>query len=142
MTFRYLGRTLDQTDDDWTYVWRNTMRARLVWGILGKLLQREGEEPRALAIFYRVVVQAILLYGSEAWILLLKMERNVEWIHTGLLCQITGKRQIRDGTWETPGAEGVWEAAGTLSARTYIGIRQATVAQWVALCTLFEVCAR
>ena len=38
MTFQYLGRPLDQTDDDWLGVWRNIMRLRLVWGILGTLL--------------------------------------------------------------------------------------------------------
>ena len=30
--FRYLGRPLDQTDDDWTAVRRNIMRARSDWG--------------------------------------------------------------------------------------------------------------
>ena len=41
-TFRYLGRPLDQTDDDWPDVWRDIMGVRSVWGILGTLLQREG----------------------------------------------------------------------------------------------------
>ena len=35
----------------------------------------------------------------------------------------------------------MWETSRTQSAMIYIGIRQATVAQWVALCPLFEVCA-
>ena len=72
-TFRYLVRTLDQTDDDCPSVQRNIMRERSVWGILGKLLQREGAEPRVSAIFYRAVVQEILLYGSETWLLLAEM---------------------------------------------------------------------
>ena len=63
MTFRYLGRPLDQTYDDWLSVWRNIMRASLVWGRLGTLLRWEGSEPRVSEIFYREVVQAILLYG-------------------------------------------------------------------------------
>ena len=37
---------------------------------------------------------------------------------------------------------GVREAEGTQLARTYIGRRQATVSQWVALRPLFDVCAR
>ena len=57
---------------------------------------------------------------------------------------VTGKRakQLGDGTWEMPGAEGIREAAGTQSDRIYIEQWQTTVAQWVALRTLFEVCAR
>ena len=51
-------------------------------------------------------------------------------------------RRLRDRTWETPGAEGVREAAGTQLVRTYIGRRQATVAKWVALLPIFEVCTR
>ena len=45
-TFRYLGRTLDQMDDDWTAVQRNIMRERSVWGRLGTLILREGKEPK------------------------------------------------------------------------------------------------
>ena len=142
--FRYLGRPLDQTDDDWTDVWRNIMRTRLVWGRLGTLLRREGADPRVAEMFYRAVDQAILLYGSETWVISAAMERKVEGTHIGLLRQITGKRARRlgDGTWETPGAEEVREVAQTQSAMTYIGRRQATVAQWVALRPLFGVFAR
>ena len=51
-------------------------------------------------------------------------------------------KRLGYGTWETPGAEGVQEAAGTQSGRMYIEQRQATVAQWVALRPLSEVFAR
>ena len=36
--FQYLGQPLDQTDDDWTAMRRNTIRARSVRGRLGTLL--------------------------------------------------------------------------------------------------------
>ena len=39
-TFQYLGRPLDQTDDDWTAVRRNIMRTGSVWGRLGILLRK------------------------------------------------------------------------------------------------------
>ena len=55
-----------------------------------------------------------------------------------------GKRanQLGDGTWGIPGAEGIREAAGTQSDRIYIEQWQTTVAQWVALRPLVEVCVR
>ena len=81
-TFRYMGRYLDQTDDYWLSVWGNTMHVRSVWGRLGKLLRREGSEPKVLEIFYRLVVQTILLYGSETWVILAAREKTVEGIHT------------------------------------------------------------
>ena len=38
LTLRYLGRTLDQTDDDCPAVRQKIIRVRSVWGRLGKLL--------------------------------------------------------------------------------------------------------
>ena len=43
------------------------------------------------ASFYRAVVQAILLYGSETWVLLASMEKQIEGTHTDFLQMITGK---------------------------------------------------
>ena len=72
--------------------------------------------------FYRAVVQALLLYGSEMWVLLASMANRIEGTHTELLQIMTWKRteQLGYGTWETPGAEVIQEAAGTQLARIYI----------------------
>ena len=66
-------------------------------------------------MFYRSVVQGILLYGSETRVFSAEMEKKAEGSHTGLLRQIMEKqaRWIGDETWETPRAEVVQEAAGT-----------------------------
>ena len=80
-----MGRPLDQTDDYWPAVRRNIMRARLVCERLGTLLRREGSEPKVSASFYRVVVQAIILYGSETWVLLASMAKRVEGTHMELM---------------------------------------------------------
>ena len=72
-TFQYLVRPIDQTYDDWLAVRQNIMRARLVWGRLGKLLRREGADPRVTEMFYRAVVQEILLHGSKTWVLCAEM---------------------------------------------------------------------
>ena len=68
-TFRYLGRPLDQMDDYCPAMRRNIMQARSVWGRLETLLRREGADPKVSESFYRALVQAILLYGSETWVL-------------------------------------------------------------------------
>ena len=41
-TFKYLGRILDRSDDNWPVVLQNFGKARRVWIRLGKLLQGEG----------------------------------------------------------------------------------------------------
>ena len=72
------------------------------------------------------------------------MERMVEGTQRGVLSQIKGKqaRWNADGALVTPRSEIVREAAVIQSAMTYIGTRQVTVAQWVELWPIFEVCAR
>ena len=119
------------------------MRERPIWRRLGTLLRQEGVESRVVEMFYRAVVQEISLYGLEKWVLSAATKKKVEWEHTGFLRKITGKRaqQIVDGTWETPGAEVIWEAAETQLEMTYIGRRHATVAQWVELQPILEMCA-
>ena len=45
-----------------------------------------------LASFYRVVVQLILLYGSEMWVLSVLMANRIEGTHMEFMQMITGKR--------------------------------------------------
>ena len=40
---------------------------------------------------YRAVIQAVLLFGAETWVLLAEIELKVDGTHTGFLWQITGK---------------------------------------------------
>ena len=74
-TFGCLEINLDQTDGDCLAVRRNIMRARSVWGRLWILIRREGGDPSVAEIFYRAVVQVILLYGSDTWVLSASMEK-------------------------------------------------------------------
>ena len=76
-TFEYLGRILERSDDDCPEVLWNFGKARRVWNRMGKLLRREGAEPRVSAIFYRAVVQTVLLFGAETWVLSEEISRNL-----------------------------------------------------------------
>ena len=92
VTLKYLGRTLDQTDDDWSVVRRNITRTRSVWGRLGTIMRREGVVPNVFAVFYRAVEQAVLIFESETWELLAAMEWKFKRTHMCFLRQIMGKR--------------------------------------------------
>ena len=48
---KYLGRPLEQSDDNWPAVRQNIGRAQQVWGRLGFILRQEGADPFALAAF-------------------------------------------------------------------------------------------
>ena len=83
------------------------------------------------ASFYRAVVQAIILYRSETWVLWESMAKRIEGTHMEFLRMITGKRakKLGDGKWETPGVEGIQEASGNKPSRVYIERRKATMVQ-------------
>ena len=61
-------------------------------------------------MFYREVLQAVLLSGSEYWVLSSAMEKTVEGAHTGFLRQITGTwtQQTTVRMRVTPSAGGFW----------------------------------
>ena len=106
---------MDRSDDNYTAILRNVRKARRVWNRLGKLLLREGSEPHMSTMFRLVVVQTVVLFGEEPWVLSEAMSRKMEGVHVGFLRQITGQRvlQQEDGTWRQVTAEKVLEKAGS-----------------------------
>ena len=68
--FRYLGRIMTNTDDDWPAVAGNIRKARVTWGRLARILGREGADPKVSRNFYIAVTQQVLLFGAETWVLL------------------------------------------------------------------------
>ena len=62
-----------------------------------------------LASLYKAVVQAIILFRSETWVLSESMAKRIEGMHMEFLKMITGKRekQLEYGIWKTPGEEGI-----------------------------------
>ena len=143
--FKYLGRPLDLWEDDWPAVLRNIRKARQVWGHLGKMLQREGENPEVSTKFYRAVIKALLLlFGVETWVLPVPMARRLEVVHVGFPRQVNKlkAKSLKYDTWRNVSVDRMLQGAGTQPLHTYLDRRQATVAEWVALQTIFEVFAR
>ena len=65
--FKYLGRILDEDDDDEHASLRQLHRAKEKWGRLGAALRGQNASARTRGYFYKAIVQAILLYGFETW---------------------------------------------------------------------------
>ena len=59
--FKYLGRVLTNTDDDWPAVAGNIRKARASWGRLARILGREGADLKVTRSFYTSVTQQVLL---------------------------------------------------------------------------------
>ena len=94
--------------------------------------------------FYSSVVQEVLLFGFDLWVVPESIEISVEGMHTGFLQKIMVNRARKnpDGAWVTPAASAFLEASGMQSEATYIGSRQGVVSQWVEMRPIFEIYAR
>ena len=79
--YQYLGRLLACNDNDWPAIQTQLKKARSRWGSLSRILVREGATPRVSGMFYKAVVQAVLLYGCESWVLTDKVWKVLESFH-------------------------------------------------------------
>ena len=68
-SFKYLGRMMTVGDDHCPAVAENLVKARKSWGRLTRILSREGADKRMSGTFFRAVVQQVLLFGAETWVL-------------------------------------------------------------------------
>ena len=77
-------------------------RPGIVGGWLSQILSREGADPKVSGNFYKVVDQAVLLFGAETWVLTQRMERALDSFRSRVMRRITGKQPWRqtDGRWD------------------------------------------
>ena len=52
------------------------------------MLLREGAEPAVSTKFYRAVIQAVLLFGGDTWLLPAPMSQSLEGVYEGFLRQV------------------------------------------------------
>ena len=63
-SFKYLVRIMTSSYDDWKAVVVNLRKERNSWARLLRILGREGVNPRVSGMFFKEVVQLVLLFGS------------------------------------------------------------------------------
>ena len=115
--FRYLGRVMTNTDDDWPTVAGNLRKARVTWGRLARILGREGADPKVSRKFYTAVTQQVAR-------------------------RLKGRmpRRGRDGKWMYLPLAGATKEAGIVRAQTSVLRRQNTVAQFIAMRPILGLC--
>jgi hypothetical protein len=141
-SFCYLGRMLSEDDNDRAAVQRNLRKARARWGRIAKLLKRQGANPVVMGRFYLAVVQAVLLYGSESWVLTEREKASLRTFHHRSARHISRChiRQGTDGTWIYPASSEVLATAGLLPIDEYIARRKATIKIYVEDRPIFQRC--
>ena len=64
--FKYVGRILDDNDNDLKAIENQLTKARAVWRRIGKILKKRRADSniRIMSVFYKVILQTVLLYGA------------------------------------------------------------------------------
>ena len=140
--FWYLVKTLSSTDDDWPAVEWNLWRARGGWGWLTKILGREGSDKRTAGRFHVAVVHAVLLFGSETWVLTPWLEKSLEGFLRQAALRMAGmgpKRQ-QYGRWVYPPTGVGLAMLGLEEIRLYLSRHYNMVARYVATRHIMDLC--
>ena len=104
-------------------------------------MRREGTTPRISGNFFKAVVQQVLLFWAETWVVTPKMERALSRFLHGAARRLTGRqvRREKDWDWYYPSLEGAMKEAGLTDTRTSILKRQNTVAQYIGTQPLLDL---
>eukprot|EP00970_Alexandrium_tamarense_P009635 scaffold1928_cov109-Alexandrium_tamarense.AAC.60 len=110
-------------DNDMPAVRANLKKARKCWTMFSRLLTGENMSPRVCEMFYRAVIQLVLLFGSESWVLTDTAMRVLEGFHVR-----------SDG-------KGTQTQKEQLHRRMeYIEVRRQTIANYIVHRPIFDLC--
>jgi hypothetical protein len=141
-SFCYLGRVLAANSSDWPALYKNLKKAQAKWAMVHRPLIKTGVSPRHIGYFYKAIVQAILLYGSETWTITPRMLQILNGFHHRIARRISGLMPVRqdDDSWFYPPLEKALEIAGLYTIAEYIQQRQNTLASYVLERPILQLC--
>jgi hypothetical protein len=119
------------------------VKAQQRWAYISRILSQEGATPRISAIFYKAVVQTVLLFGSESWVLTPSMLGKLEGFHQQIARRLTGRAPVylrSEGTWQYQPMGNAMEEAGLFSMNEYITRRRNKLVDYVATRSIYTTC--
>jgi Reverse transcriptase (RNA-dependent DNA polymerase) len=140
--FKYLGRILSDNDDDMIAIEKQLMKAKMVWGRIGKIIKKKtNANPKIMSIFYKVIIQSVLLYGSESWVLTDRMQTRLNSFHHRCARYITGRHiTMKDNVWTYPDTKSTLELADLLTLEEYIEKRKSTIFGFAENLQIYKNC--
>jgi hypothetical protein len=140
--FKYLGRLLAYNNNDTQAMRGNLKKARKSWGQVSCILRAENASPKVCGVFYKAIVQAVLLFGSETWKLSPLSLKSLEGFQIRAAHRMAGKMPTKnpDRTGTYPSSRDVLKAVGLQTINYYIGVRWETIARFIIDRPLFALC--
>ena len=106
-------------------------------------MRRENAPPRVSAKFYKAIVQSVLLYGSETWVLSPAALARLEGFHIRAAYRMAQTHVPQQGLqqqWINPSLEAVLEECGTHMIEHYIDVQRETIAKYVVNHSIHAEC--
>ena len=122
-SFKYLGRLILETEDNWLAVVKNLAWVKTVWSRMSRILSREVAAPRVSSLFFKAVIQAVLIFGSETWVVTPRMGKALGGFQTQVSRRMMGQLPLRttNGTWIYTLEAATKESAGSWRWRNTSG---------------------
>ena len=96
-------------------------------------------------MFFKAVVQAVLLFGSETWVLTDSAMRCLEGFYYRAACRMARenrpKKNSQTGEWTYPARKDVFEEVGLYTLTEYIDRRRKTIGVYIIKeRSIFDLC--
>ena len=119
------------------------MKARKCWSRISRVLCAENVSRRVCGMFYKAIIQAVFLFGSELWNLTPSALKCLEGFHIRAARQMTGmmpKKNTSTGAWVYPASAAILEKAILYTIEKYIQVRRKTIAAFIVNRPIFNLC--
>ena len=123
--FKYLGQLIACDDADTQAMSSNVRKARGCWVQISHVQRAEIASPQTCGMFYKAIMQAILLYASETWSLSPSSQKRLEGINIRAAWRMSGLRPEKkpDWSWTYPRSADVLKAVGLQTIAHYMDMR-------------------
>ena len=121
---------------------QNLQQARGKWGQMMKSLGRKGVGRRMAYRFNVAVVQAVICFGSETWVVTSRLEKILAGLHHQAVrwTSVTGPKRQWDGKWVYPTIGAALATVGLDKTRIYTACGHNAVSQYIATLPVMDFC--
>ena len=96
-----------------------------------------------MSIFYKVIVQTVLLYGAELWVLNTHSRNKINSFHHRCSRYITGKHiRVEEDKWIYPSRVSSLSEVDLLAAEEYIVSRKDTITEYAENSDIYQKCLK
>ena len=129
-------------DGECTVVVNNLQRAHQKWARLNRVLSREDVDARTLGRMHWEVVQLVMLYVSETWLMTTLIGNILGGFYHKVACSLMGRQPLRGryGIWVYPPLEDAMAETGFQEVDTNFYPHKNTVSNFIATRKFMHLC--